>query len=183
MTALRTSIAVALLLSLIPIIACGSIPCLVSVTAVAFLLHALQVRNLRKCIHQALPILVFCLLVYILGAVAHHASLSLAVRTLASYTVLRLASGVLPTAALSRLVQPNSLFFVPALFLLFTVHFLQIVKSESMRSLLAYRMAAPRLYRSGGLRALVYCLDSLLRQCITRAERFYAAQSLRGLAQ
>jgi hypothetical protein len=58
-----------------------------------------------------------------------------------------------------------------------------ILQDEAMRALTAYRLAVPHGFRPGGMRALAFSLDSLFRRCLVRAERFYAAQTLRGLAE
>jgi hypothetical protein len=85
--------------------------------------------------------------------------------------------------ALVRSVPPRSWFFQPILFFLFIRHFTSILRDEALRSLTAYRLAVPHPFRRDGFRALAYSLDSFFRRCFLRAERFYAAQLLRGLAE
>jgi len=100
-----------------------------------------------------------------------------------SYLTVAPALRIMPWVALVRSVSSRNRFFPPVLFLLFIRHFTFILRDEAMRSLTAYRFAVPHPFRRGGIRALAYSLDSFFRRCLLRAERFYAAQLLRGLAE
>jgi hypothetical protein len=119
----------------------------------------------------------------VLELIAHHSLSLLTLKTFACYAILSLSVQLMPWTVLARSVSPQSRIFAPVLFLLFVYHFTVILQEEAWRLLTAYRLAVPHPLRNGGLRALAHSLDALLRRCLVRAERFYAAQTLRGIAE
>jgi len=71
----------------------------------------------------------------------------------------------------------------PALYFLFLHHFLRIFLEECTGLFRAWRLAAPRQWRAGWWRSVHYATASLFPRVIRRAERFYAALLVKGLAQ
>jgi energy-coupling factor transporter transmembrane protein EcfT len=69
------------------------------------------------------------------------------------------------------------------LFALFIRHFAMIFASESRRVLQARSLGISRTYGRGWFRSLVAALVALIGRSLSRAERFYAAQSLRGFTE
>jgi len=80
-------------------------------------------------------------------------------------------------------VPPGSRRATALLFVLFVRHFAGVLGAETRRVLVARRMAAPRARGRGAARSLVFAVAALFGRALTRAERFYAAQSLRGIAE
>jgi hypothetical protein len=80
-------------------------------------------------------------------------------------------------------LRPNSWLYHAVLFHLFVKHFAGIVVVEARRLLVARSLAAPHPFGPGAFRSLVYATASLLVRSLERAERFYAAQALRGIAE
>ena len=78
-------------------------------------------------------------------------------------------------------VRPGSRRYSALLFALFVRHFADILGGETRRVLIARRLAAPRTLGAGGARSLLFALAALFGRALTRAERFYAAQSLGGM--
>ncbi len=68
-------------------------------------------------------------------------------------------------------------------FFLFLTHFLRIFLEETLSLFRAWRLAAPRRWRAGWLRSLLHATASLFPRTLRRAERFYAALLVKGLAQ
>jgi hypothetical protein len=79
--------------------------------------------------------------------------------------------------------SPRSLAFRLGLFAAFTEHFAHLFGSATARALLAWRLAAPRAWRSGWFHSLAHALARIVERSLVRAERFYAAQWLRGLGE
>jgi hypothetical protein len=80
-------------------------------------------------------------------------------------------------------VRPGSRSYTALLFALFVRHFAGILGTETRRVLVARRLAAPRAWGPGGARSLMFAVAALFGRSLTRAERFYAAQSLGGMAE
>lgn len=138
---------------------------------------------LRRSFLWLVPALFFCVLLVLLEWIGYRSVTTLPLKAILSYVVFALGSRIMPCVALLRLISPQSRLFLPVLFLLFVRHFTVILRDEAVRTLTAYRLAVPHHFRRGGIRALAWSLDSFFHRCILRAERFYAAQLLRGLAE
>ncbi len=107
----------------------------------------------------------------------------LGVRTLAVFLLSRAALAGLSGARLLAASRPGSRRQGAIMFGLFTAHFAWVLGEEARRLLIARRLAAPRRMGPGGFRSLEWALAGLFQRALTRAERFYAAQWLRGLGQ
>lgn len=141
--------------------------------------HFLQSRSLRLVGARFWPILVFTGGVYVLQAFGRGSDLRLSLQIVFIFAAIRLAGVCCVTRgiAIPRAKPLYRLF----LFVHFTSHFATILASEARRMLIARRMAAPKLYRRRGLASLAYSVAAVLERSLMRVERFYAAQSLRGL--
>ena len=179
MTVARSTLSILILCGLVVLVVHGN----VVVLAVAATCAASIEVALRRTIHWLFPILLFRAVLALLEWIDHRTVSALPLKALVSYLAVALAFRIMPWVALVRSVPPRSRFFPPVLFFLFIRHFTLILRDEAMRSLTAYRLAVPHPFRSGGIRALAYSLDSFFRRCLLRAERFYAAQLLWGLAE
>jgi archaellum biogenesis protein FlaJ (TadC family) len=131
---------------------------------------------------MAAPVLVFAFLLAALQWIAG-ARTWLPVQTVAVYAALRLLLLALPLRRLLALPERRSRWWTPALLVFFVRHFLSILGAEARRAVIARSIAVRRRYGPGAFRSLAWSLASLLRRTLARAERFYAAQWLRGLSQ
>lgn len=68
-------------------------------------------------------------------------------------------------------------------YFLFLTHFLRIFLEETLSLFRAWRLATPRQWRAGWWRSIQYATASLFPRVLRRAERFYAALLVKGLAQ
>ena len=80
-------------------------------------------------------------------------------------------------------VRPGSSPYTALLFALFVRHFVLALGTEARRVLIARRLSVPRTWGRGAVRSLVFAVAALLVRSAVWAERFYAAQSLRGLGE
>ena len=69
-----------------------------------------------------------------------------------------------------------------ALLALFVRHFAGILTAESRRMLTARSLAAPFRCGPWSFRSLSFAVAAVFSRSFDRAERFYAAQRLRGIA-
>jgi hypothetical protein len=179
MTVVRSTLSILLLCGLVVLLLHGNV---VGLAVAAACAASIEVA-IRRTIYWLVPILLFCAVLAFLEWIDHRTVSALPLKALVSYLALASAFRIMPWVALVRSVPTQSRFFPPVLFLLFIQHFTFILRDEALRSLSAYHLAVPHRFRRGGMRALAYSLDSFFRRCLLRAERFYAAQLLRGLAE
>lgn len=179
MTAARLILTILLLCWLVMLLVYGSILWLAATLGCIVSIEIFLRRDSR----WLLPALLFCTVLALLEWIGHRSVTALPLKALLSYAVLALACKIMPWVELLRSIPLQSRLFLPVLFLLFVRHFTFILRDEAIRSLTAYRLAVPLLFGHGGVRALACSLDSFFRRSILRAERFYAAQLLRGLAE
>jgi hypothetical protein len=179
MTVARLLLAILILCGLAILLVCGStlwlgaaVMCCISVEMVV-----------RRAFRWLVPALLFSVLLGLLEWIRHGGITTLPLKAILSYAALALGFRIMPWVALLRSVPPQSFLFLPVLFLLFVRHFTFILHAEAVRTLSAYRLAVPHSFRRGGFRALAWSLDSFFRRSLLRAERFYAAQLLKGLAE
>jgi energy-coupling factor transporter transmembrane protein EcfT len=105
----------------------------------------------------------------------------LPVKTVVVFLLARVAWRVSPPINALETARPHSRLWTLALFLLVTHHFVQILKTETARVWRAWALRVPRRFGPLGLRSLSWAVVAVSLRCWTRAERFYAAQRLRGL--
>ena len=179
MTILRSALVILVLFGLAVLLIHGNAIWLAVVSLCAFCISVTLLHNIR---HLA-PVLLFCAVLAVLEWIGHRSVSALPLKAFVSYLLLALAFRLMPWGALMRLISPRSRFFPIALFFLFLRHFTLILLDEAFRSLTAYRLTVLHPFRRRGIQALAHSLDSFFRRCLTRAERFYAAQLLRGLAE
>lgn len=145
--------------------------------------HLLTASSLRGGLLALVPVLLFASVLALLGRLGSSGGALLALRTIAVYTLVVSAARLAPLDAVLRRAGPGSRYFRAALFLLMVRHFAGIFGQESWRLLVAHRLAAPRRWRPGWLDSMGWALTALFRRALMRAERFYAAQRIRGLGE
>jgi hypothetical protein len=73
--------------------------------------------------------------------------------------------------------------FCAALFALFVRHFAWVLLAEARRALTARAISVPNRYGAGWFHSLVHAVSAIFTRSLVRAERFYAAQWLRGIGE
>lgn len=179
MIVVRLAGAFSILCGLAALLAYGNIVWLAAAAAFTIAVEVVLKRSVR----WLEPILLFCAVIALLEWIDHRTVTELPLKALIGYLGVSRAFRLIPWVGLLRLAQPQSRLAAPVLFLLFVRHFILILRDEAMSSLTAYRLAVPHSFRYDGVYALAYSLDSFFRRCLFRAERFYAALLLRGLAE
>lgn len=145
--------------------------------------HIVAGRRLRHISRAAMPVGIFVAGVAVLQWFHDKVDWLLPLRTVAVFLLSTLAMRIVPWEWLASRLSPGSRFYAPGLFLLFVRHFTQILIAEAQRTLQARAMCAPSLFHAGGFSSLANALAAIFRRALTRAERFYAAQTLNGIVQ
>lgn len=182
MTALRAAAALALLIAAAAAPFVGSIAILAVLAAAALPVRALG-AGWRRTLQTAVPVLLFAAVLAALQALAGTFSPALALRTVAVFLLSTAAFALFPWRAAAARAHPRSRTFPAMLFLLSLRHFALVLGAEARRVFTARRLAAPRRYGPGWWRSLAWALAGVFRLSLARAERFYAALWLRGMAE
>ena len=145
--------------------------------------HTLAYGSLSKSLHAALPVALFGATLTLLQLITRMPVTALAAQTVVIFLLVSAAFRIVPWAASLAGIGPRSRFYALVLYALFTRHFFFILTGEAMRLFRARALCITRPYGKGAFRSLAAALVSLFSRSILRAERFYAVQLLRGLAE
>jgi len=137
----------------------------------------------RQRLFSLTPVASFAILLASFELLARGRPSTLALRAMAvCWLAQACVQGMAPSRwALSS--SPRSLAYRVGLFAAFVEHFAHLFGSGTARALVAWRLAAPRAWRSGWFHSLAHALARIVERSLVRAERFYAAQWLRGLGE
>jgi hypothetical protein len=80
-------------------------------------------------------------------------------------------------------VRQGTWLFWVALYALFVRHFAGVLLVEGRRALTARALSVPNRYGAGSFGSLAHAVSALFTRALTRAERFYAAQLVRGIGE
>lgn len=182
MTALRCAAALALLA------AAAAAPFISNIAVLALMaLAALPVRAMAagwgRTLKMTLPLVLFAAFLAGMQALAGTFTPVLALRTVAVFLLSTAAFALFPWQGMAARVHPRSRLFPAVLFLLTLRHFALVLGAEARRIFAARKLAAPRRYGPGWWRSLAGALAGVFRLSLARAERFYAALWLRGMAE
>ena len=156
---------------------------LIGVSAAAFAAHVLLRRRGLHALGSGLPVLLFAITLVALQWLNGRIDAALPLGTVAVFLLSTLAARLAPWTWMAGGLSPLSRLYLPGIFLLFVRHFAEILISESRRTLQARAMCAPGIFRTGGFASIAAALAAIFRRALTRAERFYAAQSLSGIVR
>lgn len=146
---------------------------------VLILAETLCARGIRAVVRRYIPLAVFVAGMLALQLLSGSVTLGLAVQV---FFVSAWSIAMARWAMSGRIPVPRAkALFRCYLFLHFLRHFTEILHGETMRVFIARGLSAPHLYTRTGLRSLAYSLIAVLQGSLRRAERFYAAQWLKGL--
>ena len=138
---------------------------------------------MRRWLRSVLPILVFAVALVLIQWTAGMPVTSLALKAVLAFLFVSLMVRLIPWRRWIFAFRPGSFGYLLVLFGLFVRHFAGILTSEARRVLIARRFAVPHMRGRGALRSLGHATASVFLRSMARAERFYAAQSLRGIAE
>jgi hypothetical protein len=139
---------------------------------------------IRRILKMALPLALFCAITAALQAMAGRIDPWLPVKTFLAFLLGFCLYLCFPWRRLPRLLRPGrARRNVPILFLLFIRHFAAILGEEAYRLFRARRLAVVRDCGPLGFFSLRCAVAAVFRRTLARAERFYAAQWLRGAAE
>ena len=147
------------------------------------LLRAAIWKNLSASLRSALPVVLFAVVLVLMQWLARVPVTNLAAKTLAIFLFSTAAFRLLPWTDAVAATRPGTILHGFFLYLLFVRHFANILQSEAARVLHARALCLARPYGRGAFASLVWGLVSLFSRSLARAERFYAAQLLRGFAE
>jgi hypothetical protein len=156
---------------------------LLTATLVALFLHAIAFGGVGRSIRSLLPIVVFAGVLALMQWISSTPISSLPLKTIAVFLLFTTALRLLPWSEVVSVVHPGARLFGLVLFALFVRHFAAIFVRESQRVLQARSLRLSSPWGRGSFRSLVAAVAALAGRSLVRAERFYAAQSLRGLAE
>ncbi len=154
---------------------------LLALVAAGLVAHFAMARSFGSGLRRLAPILIFAGILAGFQWLGGTLEPRLALRTVAVFLLVVPAAHLAPWEDLPARGRPGSPVFDAILFLLITQHFVRVLAEEAWRLLAAQRLAAPRRWRAGWWSSLVWALVALFRRALARAERFYAAQLVRGL--
>jgi hypothetical protein len=181
MVSLRYSAGAALLAMAVVAAVTPAPPVLVLCLAVVLLVRPFVYRR-RAAWLSVVPIVAFAASLAVLEWLSRRTVSGLPVKTITVFLSLTAAARLWPWTDLLRGVGPGSVVWTPVLFALVTRHFVEILRTEILRVLRARSLRVPRRFGPGAFRSLALALVAIVVRCWVRAERFYAAQRLRGLA-
>jgi hypothetical protein len=156
---------------------------LLAATFMALLLRAVAFGSVSRSIRSTLPIVMFAGVLALMQWVSSVPVSALPLKTIAVFLLSTTALRLLPWSDVISAVRPGSRLSGLVLFALFVRHFAAIFERESLRVLRARSLRLSRPWGRGAFRSLVAAVAALVSRSLVRAERFYAAQSLRGLAE
>jgi hypothetical protein len=156
---------------------------LLAATLLALFLRAIAFGSLSRSIWSMLPIAMFAGVLALMQWVSSVPVSSLPLKTIAVFLLFTTAFRLLPWPDVISVVRPGARLFGLVLFALFVRHFAAIFMRESLRVLRARSLRISRPWGRGAFSSLVAAVAALVGRSLLRAERFYAAQSLRGLAE
>lgn len=147
------------------------------------LLRAVAWGSFCRSLQSTLPIVAFAGVLTLMQWASSAPVSSLPLKTIAVFLFSTTAFRILPWFQIISAARPGSVLFGLVLFALFVRHFAAIFAKESQRVLQARSLRVSRTWGRGSFRSLAAAVAALFGRSLVRAERFYAAQSLRGLAE
>ncbi len=138
---------------------------------------------MRRWLRSVLPVMMFAAALVLIQWTAGMPVTSLALKAVLVFLCASLLVRLIPWRRWIFACRPGSHGYLLVLFGLFVRHFAGILTAEARRVLVARRFAVPHARGRGAIRSLGHATASVLLRSLARAERFYAAQSLRGIAE
>ncbi len=138
-------------------------------------------KSAKKSMRALLPITIFVAVLSLIQWLYHEFHYEVVAKTLAVFWLTASAFRFMPWNRFGDGIRPGSRLTAPILYLLFIRHFALILSGESKRLLTARSRTVFKPCGRWSFRSLISALGSLFLRAMNRAERFYAAQMLKGL--
>lgn len=151
--------------------------------AAGFMCQWLIRRSVKKIALAAVPVLILIVTMAALQWFNHAFNPLLPAKIPAVFWLAGAGVRLTPWTALSSRCRPASGSSRAIIYLFFVRHFASIVAAESRCLMHARRQAVPRPYGRWSFRSLAAALVSLFGRTLARAERFHAAQLLKGFPE
>jgi hypothetical protein len=140
-------------------------------------------KNVSKALRSAFPIVAFAAILVILQWLSHAQVRTLPLNALAVFLLSTAGFRIFPWTRFVSARRIHSKAFTPVLFALFVRHFASIFAQEASRVFQTRGLCVTRPWGRGAFRSLAPAVAAVFSRALTRAEHFYAAQLLRGLAE
>lgn len=183
MAVLRGTLSIILLASLPALLMLRDPRLLAAAALVCAALRCVIERRPRRLLALFVPLLWFLGAICVLQWIGGRPDPALPARAAAIVLLANTAFHAAPWEAIAGRLSPRTPLYAPGLFLLFVRHFTAILAGETQRTLRARSATVSSLFRPGGASSLAWAVANIVRRTLDRAERFYAAQLLKGLAE
>jgi hypothetical protein len=140
-------------------------------------------RGVSKALRSALPIVAFAAILVALQWLSHAQARTLPLNALAVFLLSTAGFRIFPWTRFVSARRAQSRAFTAVLFALFVRHFAAIFAQEAGRVFQARALSITKPWGRGAFRSLAAAVAGVFSRALARAERFYAAQLLRGLAE
>jgi hypothetical protein len=161
----------------------SNLPWLLAATGGGLALRFVLWKSVSKALRSAFPIVAFAAILAILQWLSHTQVRTLPLNALAVFLLSTAGFRIFPWTRLVSARRAQSKAFTPVLFALFVRHFASIFAQEASRVFQARALCITRPWGPGAFRSLAAGVAAVFSRALARAERFYAAQLLRGLAE
>jgi hypothetical protein len=161
----------------------SNLPWLLAATGGGLALRFVLWKSVSKGLRSALPIVAFAAILAALQWLSHAPARTLPLNALAVFLLSTAGFRIFPWTRFVSARRAQSKAFTPMLFVLFVVHFASIFSQEASRVFQARGLCITRPWRRGAFRSLAAAAVAVFSRALARAERFYAAQLLRGLEE
>jgi hypothetical protein len=142
-----------------------------------------KARALKRWLLSLVPISLFAAALAFLQWVAGMPVTWLWLHTVVVFVVTTTIVRVLPWNRWLFQVRQGTWVFWLSLYVLFVRHFAGVLLTEGRRALTARSLSVPNQYGPGSFRSLTCAVSGLFTRALGRAERFYAAQLVRGIGE
>lgn len=138
---------------------------------------------MKKRLISFVPILLFAGLLALMQWISGMSVTSLWWKTILICGAAAVLGRLLPWRRWAMTSRRGSALYAASLFAIIVGHFAGVLLQEGRRALTARSLGIGRRYGPGWFRSLVFAVNSLFVRAAVRAERFYAAQLVRGIGE
>jgi hypothetical protein len=156
---------------------------LLAATGTGLALRIILGKSVSQALRSAFPIVAFAAILVVLQWLSHAPARTLPLNALAVFLLSTVGFRLFPWTRLVSARRVQSKTFTPVLFALFVRHFASIFAQEASRVFQARALSVTKPWGHGAFRSLTAAVAAVFSRALARAERFYAAQLLRGLAE
>jgi hypothetical protein len=152
-------------------------------TGAGFIIYRLTCHCWRQALGSSLPLLGTALGLWVLQRIVSSPASLLPIKMIGVFLFTSAAFRIFPWMEILLRTPRETLRFQGVLYFFFIRHFVAILGEESLRLLRAWRWTHRGLPRRLLFRSLAGAMSGLFSRCFVRAEHFFVAQLLKGLAQ